>query len=37
MTDRLIRSCADMVAMFRVRIRELGIAFATVDGLSGLA
>jgi hypothetical protein len=34
MTDRLIRSSADMVAIFRARIAELGITHETVDEIA---
>lgn len=33
---RLLRTPPDMVEMYRRRIRELGITYATVDSISGL-
>jgi hypothetical protein len=36
MSDRLIRSSADMVAIFRARIMELGLSHFDVDQIAGL-
>lgn len=37
MTDRLIRSSADMVAIFRARIEELELTHREVDEIAGWA
>jgi hypothetical protein len=37
MSERLIRSSADMVAIFRARIARLGLSHFDVDQIAGLA
>jgi hypothetical protein len=37
MSERLIRTSADWIAVFRARIKELGLTHLAVDGLAGLS